>query len=93
MELAGGPRLDEEGGGYLVGTEAQTTWWTPFLSRQLLHLQHHAKAVKPQRNRHTDGRKCHVSQKAQGTTRILCPLAHLCSVGQRRGWSQNDMSI
>ena len=55
MELAGFPRLDEEGGGCLVGVEAQTTWWTPFLSRQLLHLQRHAKVVKPQCNRQTDG--------------------------------------
>ena len=38
--------------------------------------------------------QCHVSQKAQGAARTLCPLAHLCPVGQqRRGWSQNDMSI
>ena len=57
MELAGGPRLDEEGGGRLAGAEAQNTSWTPFLSRQLLHKQRHAKAVKPQRNRQTDGRK------------------------------------
>ena len=34
MELAGGPRLDEEGGARLAGAEAQTTtWWTPFCSR------------------------------------------------------------
>ena len=45
MELAGGPRLDEEGGARLAGAEAQTTtWWTPFLSRQLLHLQHICKS-------------------------------------------------
>ena len=49
MELAGGPRLDEEGGGRLAGAEAQTTtWWTPFFPRPAAPLTtHNAKAVKP----------------------------------------------
>ena len=57
MELAGGPRLDEEEGGASSGRGGSDYMVDAILSCQLLHKQRHEKAVKPQRNRQTDGWK------------------------------------